>query len=217
MHPITFALPALVAGAVAAIVVAMVRAERRRTEAMELASHTIGFVHEPTGDLDLLRALADLPLFGRGHSRKVRNLMTGRIGDAEVKLFDYAYTTGGGKNSHTFRQTVALFPATRALPDFVLAPENVLHRIGQLFGYQDIDFEQNADFSSHYLLRGSDETAIRAAFGPDRVAFLAGDHGWTVEARSGFLGIYRSGKRCKPGELPAFLESAQRVWQALAR
>ena len=197
-----------------ALVVRGIRREKKRTEAMEQASQSLGFTFEPVGDLDLLRAVADLPLFGRGHSRKVRHVMTGRVGDHDLRMFDYKYTTGSGKNSRTWSQTVALLPVGRELPEFVLAPENLLHRVGQIFGYQDIDFEHHPEFSSRYLLRGPDETAIRAAFGPDRLALLEGERGWTIESRNGQLGIYRADKRVKPEELQTFVVDVQRVWQS---
>lgn len=213
----TLVITLVAAGIIAAvaIIVAVVRAEKKRTEALERASQTLGFTFTPRGDLALLKSTADLPLFSRGRAAKARHMMAGRVDDAEVKLFDFQYTVGGGQHSHTVQQTVVLLPVGWGLPDFVLAPEKFFHRVGQAFGYQDIDFEQNAEFSSRYLLRGRDETAIRAAFGPDRLAFFAGEPGWTVEARSGHLGIYRSGKRCKPENVQSFLADAQRVWQAL--
>ena len=215
MNPAVLILPVALGLGGVALVVALVRAERKRAEAMAYASQAIGFLYEPEGDLELLRATADLPLFNRGQGRKVRNLARGRRDEAQVALFDYQYTVSSGKSSNTVRQTVVLFPA-RGLPDFVLAPENVFHRIGQLFGYQDIDFEHSPEFSSRYLLRGTDESAIRAAFGADRLAFFAGERGWMVESRSGHIGVYRSGKRCKPEELHDFLTSAGRVWQVFS-
>jgi len=216
MNPALIPLLILGGAALAWAIVALGRAEGKRTEAMAQAASALGLVFEPRGDLDLLRATADLPLFGRGHSRQAKSVMSGRMaGEEDVKIFDYRYTTGGGKHSHTWRQTVALFPAGHRLPDFVLAPEHFFHRIGGLFGYQDIDFEENREFSSRYLLRGRDETAIRAAFTSDRLAFFAGEPGWTVEAASGYLGIYRDRKRTKPEQLQAFLADAQRVAQAL--
>jgi hypothetical protein len=216
MNPLIFTVPVAVGLGVAALIVASIRGERRRNEAMARASETIGFAFAPKGHPGDLKALADLPLFGSGHSRKVRNLMTGRMGAVGARLFDYQYTVGGGKHSHTWRQTVALIPAPPGLPDFVLAPENIFHKVGQRFGYQDIDFDHSPEFSSRYLLRGADETAIRAAFSPDRLAFLAGQPGWTVESRGGYLGVYRAGKRCRPEDLPTLFADVQRVWQALA-
>jgi hypothetical protein len=194
------------------------RMEQQRTEALAAASQTMGFAFEPDGDLEVLMGFGDLPLYGRGHSKKVKNVMTGQAGDRDVKLFDYKYTTGGGKDSHTWSQTVALFPkAGEGLPDLLLAPENVFHKIGAAFGYQDIDFDTSPDFSSHYLLRGPDEMAIRSAFSADALNFFGQQRGWHVEVASGNVGVYRSGKRCKPDDLRTFLEGTQSVLRVLAR
>jgi len=190
--------------------------EKKRTEAMAAACQAMGYTFEEKGDVEALRTFGDLPVFGHGHSKTARNVMTGTVADHSLKLFDYRYTTGGGKDSHTFQQTVALFPGgAQGLPDFALAPENFFHKIGGFFGYQDIDFEASPDFSSHYLLRGSDEMAIRTAFSADALSFFAQQRGWNVEVRSAHAGIYRSGKRCKPEEAPAYLAEALRVLLAL--
>ena len=131
-------------------------------------------------------------------------------------MFDYQYQTGGGESSRTWRQTVALYPGGgRGLPDFVLAPENVLHKIGQLLGYQDIDFEESPGFSSAYLLRGPDEAAIRAAFTMAVRAFFEQTRGWNVEVQAGNVAVYRTGKRTKPEELGLFLQDTGAVLRAL--
>jgi hypothetical protein len=194
------------------------QAEKKRTEALAAAAPMMGFSFQPEIALDLLKGFGDLPLYSRGHARKAKNLMTGRVGGREVKLVDYQYTTGGGKNSHTWRQTVALFPqGGEGLPDLLLAPENIFHKIGAAFGYQDIDFDSSPEFSSHYLLRGPDEMAIRSAFSADALHYFGSNRGWHVEVQGGNVGVYRSDKRCKPEELRTFLEETQAVLRALAR
>jgi hypothetical protein len=216
-------LPVLVPLALVPVVVAVLllarRARQQRTEALRGTSGAMGFAFEDKGNLEQLQARGSLPIFDRGHGKRVSNVMTGRAGgtDQEVALFDYQYTTGAGKESHTWRQTVALFPSgARRLPDLVLAPENFFHKVGQVFGYQDVDFEANPDFSSRYLLRGPDESAIRAALSPDKLSFFEHHLGWTVEVHGGTVGIYRSGKRCKPEDVREFLEDARAVLRALA-
>ena len=190
--------------------------ERDRTEALQALAATMGLTFQPRIDDDLARSFGDLPLFGRGHSRKGTNLLSGQRDGTELRLFDYRYTTGGGKNSHTYQQTVALFPgAGRGLPDLLLAPENIFHKIGQVFGYQDIDFESAPDFSSHYLLRGSDEMAIRSAFNIGALQFFGTHQGWHVEVMGGTVGIYKSGIRPKPADLPTFLAEARDALRAL--
>ena len=192
--------------------------ERERTEQLGQLALTMGFTFEPALDLEVLKGFGDLPVYGHGHSKKVSNVMTGQAGERDVKLFDYRYTTGSGKNSHTWNQSVALFPrAGEGLPDLLLAPENIFHKIGAVFGYQDIDFDTSPDFSSHYLLRGPDETAIRSVFSADALTFFAAQRGWHVEIAAGNLGIYRADKRCKPEEVRSFLEEVQSVLRVLAR
>ncbi|MGE5359871.1 MAG: hypothetical protein ACM3NQ_12710 [Bacteroidales bacterium] len=192
------------------------RARNQRKEAMQRTASTIGFAFEEKGDVEGLRARADLPLFGHGHTKRASNAMTGRLGDQEVIVFDYQYTTGGGKESHTWRQTVALFPRGGGrLPDFTLAPENVFHKIGQVFGYRDIDFESHPEFSTCYLLRGNDESAIRAAFPPAALSYLEQHRGWNVEVHDGTAAVYRSGKRVKPEDLASHLEDTRAILRVL--
>jgi len=213
-------LPIIVPLAVVPFIVALFlilrRAQKKRIEALRVACDSMGFAFEENGDLEAIKSRADLPLFGHGHTRRVTNVMTGRAGGQEVKLFDHQYTTGGGKESHTSRQTVVLFPGGgQHLPDLVLAPENILHKIGQTFGYQDIDFDSYPAFSSRYLLRGRDDYAIRSAFSPDTLSFFEQHQGWHVEVQGGSVGVYRAGKRCAPEDVAVFLEDSRAVLRAL--
>lgn len=190
------------------------RLEKKRTEALRAVATTMGFsfVDKP----DAVEGPA-FPLFERGHGRQARNLMTGRLADRPAALLDYTYVTGGGKSRTSHNQTVALFAeGAVGLPEFELAPENILHKLGQVFGYQDLDFPGHPEFSSKYLLRGRDEGAIRAAFGATALAFLTGNPGWSVETRDHGAAVFRAGKRCKPEEVPTFLADALRILSGLS-
>ena len=219
-EPVVFVVP-IIAGVLAVVgaaIYATQKAEQKRAAALADVALRLGFAYLAQIPEEQLAALGDFHLFKHGHSRRARSVMRGKSGDAEVVLMDYQYTTGGGKDSHTFRQTVAIYPGVaRALPEFTLAPENVLAKIGQLFGYQDIDFEASEEFSKHYLLRGPDEAAIRAAFGAEALGFFAQSRGWSVESCGGALAVYRGGKRCKPEELQPYVAEVDAVRRALAR
>jgi len=181
-------------------------AERKRNAAMQMVAQTMGFQFTETCDGMRLANLAGaLPVFDKGHGRKAVRLCEGELAGRKTAILDYRYTTGGGKSSHTHRQTIVLFP------DFTLDPENVLHRIAGVFGYQDIDFPDYPDFSTHYLLRGSDETAIRAAFNSNVLAFLGGTTGWHVQAQSGSLAVFKEGAWAKPEEIPTHAADALRI------
>jgi len=194
--------------------------EKKRTAALFDAATRMGFTFEPRVSNDEAATLGTFHLFKIGRSRKGRNLMRGRADGAEVVVLDYQYTTGSGRSSHTHVQTVVLYPGVATgerLSDFTLAPEHWWTRIGEMFGYQDINFESNEEFSKHYLLRGADEGAIRAAFGPNALGFFAQNQGWSVESAGGSLAVYRADKRPGVEEIQPYLAETAAVRRALVR
>jgi hypothetical protein len=195
------------------------RAHQKRLEAMRAACTAMGFTYTERADPDeLAAAIGELPLFSRGRGRKAWSVMRGSLAGRPAMLMDYEFTTGSGRNQTTHRQTVALFPdAGGGLPDFELAPENIFHKIGAVFGYQDIDFETSEEFSKRYLLRGREEDRVRAALSADALAFFAQNPGWTVQLRGGRVAAYRAGRRCRPEEAPSFLAEALRIASLFAR
>jgi hypothetical protein len=211
----------LALGVIALVVVLVVRErrlERARGEALTRTAAEMGMTFEADVPVESLVSLGDCPLYSRGRARRAKNVMGGRLGDDTVRLLDYQYTVGSGKHQHTWRQSIAVFPGVaHALPDFELTPETAFHKIGQAFGARDIDFEANEEFSARYVLRGQDETAIRAAFRDDVLAFFATHQGWTVDVSSGTVAAYRAGKRAEPEDLRAFLEEAQQIARTLRR
>jgi hypothetical protein len=97
---------------------------------------------------------------------------------------------------------------TTDIVDGSIAPENPLIRIAEAFGYQDIDIEASPEFSRRYILRGADESAIRAALFPGATSYFAEHEGWTVEVLSGTVGIYRADRRPKPEDVGRFIDEA---------
>jgi hypothetical protein len=176
----------------------------------------LGFEYLPQGDASLMVDLTGLPLFSQGRSKKITGLMRGRARDREVALFDYTYITGSGKHRHTWRQTVAGFRFDGPpLPKFVLRPEHLFHKLGSLFGYQDIDFDSHPAFSKRYLLRGDDEPAVRHAFTSEVLEFFEANPGLTVEGADGRLVVYRPGHRAKPEAVRDLLDEGLSVLSLL--
>jgi len=58
-------------------------------------------------------------------------------------------------------------------------------------------------------VKGRDEAAIRAALYPRATSYFAEHEGWTVEARSGTVAIYRAGNRPKADAMRSFIEDAR--------
>lgn len=211
--------PVLVGGAVlAAIGVGVSLAfayEKKRTAALADACLRMGFAFQPVIAKEQAPSFGDFHVLSVGHGRKGWNLMTGKADGAAVSVFDYRYTTGGGRNSHTWTQTVAAFPGAGGLPELLLAPEHWWDRIGQTVGMKDINFEASPEFSKNYLLKGPDETRIRTAFGAEALGFFAQHPGWSVEVKGDAIAIYRHSTRPKPEELPAFVAEVAAVRRTL--
>ncbi len=190
--------------------------EKKRTEAMRQACLRLGFAFSPKGDPALQSEMAAFQLFNQGHTRVLKNLIRGSGSDAEIAIFDYRYTIGSGKNQHTRKQTVIQFrSAGLDLPAFSLSPENLMHKIGSLFGYQDIDFENFPGFSKRYLLRGLDETRIRMTFNDRVLRFFEQKHPVCTEGLGNQFIFYRGSREVKTEGLNSFIAEGTEVLNTL--
>lgn len=191
------------------LVVWVLHLESERRQGMEAAAKALGWSFAAKQTLDVIPGLERFGLFGQGRSRSIANFMAGQKDDVRAAVFDYQFTVGSGKSQSTMQQTVAyLRSETLALPAFSVRPEHVFHRIGAIFGWEDIDFPDRPDFSHDCLLRGPDEAGVRAAFPAEVTAFFEGEAKWCADGQGEELFLWRSGKRLDPAEVPALLASA---------
>lgn len=200
------------------IIIAVRRYEQKRTDELQAAAQgmALSFTKKP-GD-DLLPSLNRFPLFSQGHSRRAINVMQGQADETNITLFDYRYTIGGGKQQHTHHQTVVVLKsAALNLPDFSLKPQHIFHNIGKVFGYQDIDFDSHPLFSEKYLLRASNEKAIRNLFSPKVLEYFEARPGLSTEAGLDELVFFRASKRAKPEDLPQLLKDSFHVYTLLKK
>ena len=180
--------------------------ERKRTQDLKALAASLTFSFSAT-DNGVLGTMGLFHLFSQGRSQKASNIMQGRANDIDVVIMDYQYTTGSGKNSHTWRQTVIAFRSPRLnLPSFTLRPENVFHKIGAVFGYQDIDFASHSAFSKRYLLQGDDENVVRALFTDALLSHYDQSKGLSTEGDGDIFIFYRASKRVPPKGITAFMQ-----------
>lgn len=208
----------LLALAAIVVVVGLIR-EVRRNKALQKAATDLGmsFDAKPTQSLGLGFELMD-----RGRRGSWRNLIAGPIEDLEVSIFDYSYVTGSGKNSNTRRVSAVLLKMQSArVPCFALTRESLLHRVGAALGFQDIDFEEDPEFSKRFVLKGDDEHAIREIFADDlRRSLVEVDSRISIEAMGDSVLVYRDRQRIRPTEISARLaetfEIATSIWDHAA-
>jgi carbonic anhydrase len=193
-----------------AVVVAVrhhvVKSARERVEAIRAVADRLGWAYRQDVSFEAIPKLDRFELFRQGRDRKLRNLLTSPAGEPRAVLFEYTYTTGSGKSQATHRQTVFYATGTDLrVPSFSLRPEHFFHRIGAVFGMQDINLEQRPEFSRMYVLRGEDEDAVRAMFTDPVAGFFERRAGSCAAGVGREVLFWRPGRLLKPEELEAFI------------
>lgn len=180
---------------------------KKRITALKQFAQSMNFTYSPKGDQSLMNSLSEFHLFSQGYSRRISNVLTGKFNLIPLTILDYRYTTGGGKSSHTWYQTVLVIESDKLqLPRFVLRPENLFDKIGSVFGNKDINFETAPVFSKRYLLRGDNEESIRNLFNTRVLEYYEQRLGMSMEGDGVKLIYYRSSKRVPPDKIQAFLQ-----------
>jgi len=192
--------------------------EKKRTAALIAVASELGLEFSATKDDKLLEGMQIFSLFNRGHSRKMKNVMKAETETANLTIFDYLYTTGGGNSSRTHAQTVvAMESEALNIPNIKLRPEGFFDRVGSALGFQDIDFESHAEFSKSFVLQGQDEGAVRAFFDTELLDFFTEKQGSYVESVPGVFIFFRGGGRRKPQQIREIMDEGFAVYTALTQ
>ncbi|MDP3772686.1 MAG: hypothetical protein Q8Q85_00295 [Gemmatimonadales bacterium] len=191
-----------------------VRQSRKHTAKLRHVCEVLGFAFEDTEVRELGARFGDFPHFALSGGTG-RGLMTGSLAEHPVTVMEHFY---GIRSKYS--ETLAVFPdGAKGLPDFELAPGlgALGEKIQAVFGYQDINFSENEEFSKHYELRGTNEAGIRRTFDATMLAFFAANQGWSVQTRGGAAMIFRGHRLYAPAEVPGFLAEALNVLGELTR
>lgn len=190
--------------------------EKKRTETLRTTASEIGLNFSDTGDEHFKARMQGFSLFNKGHGRKIKNLMSAETEAATLRIFDYQFTTRSGQNSHTHHHTVFAIDSDKLqIPNFSLRPEGFLDRIGSAIGLQDIDFDSHPVFSESYVLKGSDEQAIRDYFDVEMLDLLMQRKDISAEGATGSF-IYHQGGRKKPEEIQQLMKDGYDLYQAFS-
>jgi len=201
----------------AAFIVAGVAGAKKRVAALRELAVAHGFAFDETAG-GVVEALSTFPLFQQGSRRAASNLLSRGNGADSVWVLDYRYTIGGGKNRHTVHQVVVAFPYLDAsLPEFQLRPENFLHKIGQVFGYQDIDLADQPAFSKRFLLRGPDVGTIQMLFDEPTVQVFDAVEPLCIEGGGSCLLFYIPKRLVQPDRLMTLVEDRMRLRDAFVQ
>ena len=179
--------------------------ERKRSEALSAVASQMGFSFnaKDEGQSPHLQTA----LFQKGHSKEFRNIMTGSAESLRTVLFDYKFTVGGGRYSHTYKQTVAAFSKSGLqLPVFEIRQRGVWLKI---FPGKGMSFDSHPEFARKMYVRCSDEVRGQNVFTPALLVFIDQINPakkWRFEGQGDTLIVYRYEKKVKPLDFRSFLD-----------
>jgi hypothetical protein len=141
----------IIALVVVVFVFAAIKAKERR-QAFEKMARELGLQFYPDDPWDIPTRYSQFELFNTGHSRRASNVLCGKIDDHDAILFDYKYTTGSGKNSHTYTFQAAILTMPILAPKLSLRRESFFDKVAAWVGHDDINFE-SAEFSKRTFVK----------------------------------------------------------------
>ena len=161
------------------------------------------------------------PIFRTGGT--IVNMMSGRVDNREIRIFEYPDPNWSGESPHSF--TAAAFFQTPALPRFTLRPRSIKDKILSRFKPRGLLFKMHSRFSKRYALIAQDNTAIRQLFHENILGvFETISPPWSIECVGEWAVIYhqpsfsvigeQSG-RVGAEELPQFIDDTKKVVQLL--
>ena len=189
---------------------------KKRTETLSGVAAELNLEFSPEGEESLKVQLGQFPLLNKGRKGQLTNVCVGGTDEVELRIFDYRYITGYGKNRRVLRQTVvAIQSALLNLPEFRMRPERMFDRVGQMLGLQDIDFEEHLAFSQQFVLQSDMAEQTREFFDSALLDFFAERSGWSFETRSSSFIVYRPKKLVEPTEFKSVFEDGFGCFTAL--
>ena len=105
--------------------------EQQRREELKAWCRRRGFGLKIARQSGLERDYPGLKLFSRGHGRFAQNTISGEWRGRRVKLMDYQYTTGSGKNRQTHKVGVVVIAADHPVIPLSIRRENPFDKVGE--------------------------------------------------------------------------------------
>lgn len=170
--------------------------EKKRRESIFQLAEELGLEYRESLSEEDARDFGNFALALKGRHSEVSNVIVADSGELRMVIFDFSFTVGSGKNKQTHRQTVVFArDQNLQLPLFSVSPESFFHKLENLVGKDDIDFDDDSDFSNSFLLYGEDEGAVRELFDASRRKAMLGFQDVCVEGQLDHFILYRKRKR----------------------
>lgn len=103
------------------------------------------------------------------------------------------------------------------LPYFALYPESYFSFLGELVGWNDIDFVSHPNFSKRYKLSSEDEMQVRHIFHPQLLTSFENMSDGSVDGGGNYIFVYTPKLTIEVESLNTYLNNATNVYGLFRR
>ncbi len=181
-------------------------AEQKRQKEVQQLAEQLGLEHSQNlSEIDYLR-FQRFPIASEGRQRTAFGSIVAEANGMRMVLFDYRYIRGSGKQRRTYHFGILMVqnPDFR-IPSMTLEVASWQSRFATFFGGQDIEIDQDIEFSKRYRLRGAEPEKIQAFLTAPRRQELMLRSDECVQAVGDCFIIYRRRKHLQPQEIQPWM------------
>jgi len=134
--------------------------EKKRREAFQTLAHELGMQYARK-DHSIANRYSYLDALRKGSNRYAYNVLSGMWQGHPVQAFDYHYETHstdskGRRQTHHHHFSFFVLEQERDFPELRIYAEGFFSKLGQMLGFDDIDFE-SIEFSKAFCVRSDDK------------------------------------------------------------
>ncbi len=180
----------LIVAAIGAIY-GVIQARKRQEGLFELAQR-LGLDFSAAEDREIADRYSFLKQLAEGENRYACNVLSGTYQQNQVLAFDYHYETytegKGGRQTHHHWFSFFILTLPAVFPDLTIRRENLLTKVAEVFGYQDIKFE-SAEFSGAFCVRSPDKKFAYDVCNAQMMEYLLAKRDLSVEIENQVLAL----------------------------
>lgn len=187
---------------------------KKRVQALHAFAVPNGWSVSPNVTPDFFQNHESYTLFSDGNSKQIVGMLSKPLDGGKSYIFDYTYIIGstGSQKRKSYHTVVALHTPNLNLPNFALYPESSFGFLGEMLGFNDIDFDSHPKFSKAFKLSGKDIPNIRRAFTPTALSLFEQFPNVRVDGGGNYLFVYITNQMVPPEKINGFVSLALNIY-----
>ena len=211
MHPLLILLGALLVGA---LVYFSWLAAKKRRDAFQAWASSYDWSYDPGRSREVYHQYQFLDKLRQGGNRYAFDIMAGEWQGRPAKGFTFHFETHttdskGRQQTHHHYLGVVLIYIEREFSELSIHHEGFFSKIGQFFGYDDIDFE-SVEFSKEFCVRAEEKKLAYDFCNTGMMEYLLQHPRTGLELEGNVLALYDSA-RLNPGEIEPYLQHLSKI------